>query len=542
MTSRRITLSPEELKPLVAPLRAHLKAGGLPGMLVKAEGNPYGLGEKGNLVLSLIEETGALLGSFTYLIEDLFTEEGFTTSRRAREDVPAFPTLAAVSMACGYGARRLDELTDYTVRTRNAFDLMEINKLLREDDPAAALLDDMTRFLQRERPEYIEDLLKALCGWFHLMSRTAASLSLDPRYRRERTFCEALSIHYAGLRFTPFSAPMDQGDQTTVRLPITMEKIIGNREYLDKGRRLVHDLMAFDPTEGKNPKRFNQILFGLGRPGCGKTASANALGNHLLERAAEIGMDARFVVIRRTDWASSYQNASSKALIERFTSALEDFKGVVLFYWPDIDTAFSSRGSGDLRSEEKGILGAAFGLFDGTILPFNGQWGLICDANYMQMDEATVSRLSQDPCVVKGPETPEDYVQLLRGVLLGAEYESSLPPVGDWMPVGDYASTDDLSGRDMANLSRRLISLMEDFPYPEGFFQAPFEKRRDMVRAARRPLDIAAVLFEMERLSEFKAHARVMERREQIGARVDSLALELEAREAFAQKLEEPND
>ncbi|MBU1240729.1 ATP-binding protein, partial [Myxococcota bacterium] len=386
MASHRIELTPEELNPLLGTVRQHIKEGNLPSLLTKTEKNPYGLGEKGNQVLRLLEEVGALFASFEILVDDFFEEEGFRSSRRQDPDTPKFSVLAAMSMACGYGARRLDELTNYTVRTVNAFDLLEIKEILRQDDVLGALITDLSRFVQKENPSHLEDLLKGLCGWFHLMVRTADDLALDPRYRREKKVCDSVYFTFLGFRFTPFSPPMDQGDQTTIHLPITMDKIIGNREYLQKGERLVNDLVAFDPTEGKNPKQFNQIIFGLGRPGCGKTASANALGNHLLKRAGEIGLDARFVVIRRTDWASSYQNASSKALIERFQSAVNDFKGVVLFYWPDIDTAFSSRGSSDLRSEEKGILGAAFGLFDGTILPFNGQWGLICDANYMQMD------------------------------------------------------------------------------------------------------------------------------------------------------------
>src|SRR5690606_1302007 len=112
-------------------------------------------------------------------------------------------------------------------------------------------------------------------------------------------------------------------------------------------------------------------------------------------------------------------------------------EGVCGVYWPDIDTAFASRGSGDLRSEEKNNLGAVFGIFDGTLLPKDGKWFMICDANYMQMDEATRSRIAQNPFTVRGPTSPEDYVQLLRDVLL-ADLRPFIAPGEDagWAAIG----------------------------------------------------------------------------------------------------------
>ena len=45
------------------------------------------------------------------------------------------------------------------------------------------------------------------------------------------------------------------------------------------------------------------MLFGLGPPGCGKTVTAHALGNYFLRYCRERQVPARFVVVRRSDWA-----------------------------------------------------------------------------------------------------------------------------------------------------------------------------------------------------------------------------------------------
>jgi hypothetical protein len=167
-----------------------------------------------------------------------------------------------------------------------------------------------------------------------------------------------------------------------------------------------------------------------------------------------VGLLAKFCVIRRTDWASAYQNASAAALIARFTSELEGFAGVVAFYWPDIDTAFGSRAGGDLRTEEKSILGAAFGLFDGTLLPNNGQWILICDANYMRWVDAT----SADwPAAISdgGPPRRSCYTVLVVKRLV----ESITPACGDLNEavarIREKAAMV-VFGRDCAHSRRRL--------------------------------------------------------------------------------------
>ena len=192
------------------------------------------------------------------------------------------------------------------------------------------------------------------------------------------------------------------GQEVTDLKPVGIEDIVGNDEYVQAGLKLARDVAAFDLEAGSSPKRINPILFGLGRPGCGKTITAHAIGNYFLDYCRQRDIPARFKVIRRTDWASAYQNASANQLVKIFKEEVYGFDGVCGVYWADIDTAFASRSSGDLRSEEKNTLGAVFGIFDGTLIPKDGKWFMICDANYMQMDEATTSRIAQNPFTVPG--------------------------------------------------------------------------------------------------------------------------------------------
>ncbi|HEY0138605.1 MAG TPA: AAA family ATPase, partial [Nannocystis sp.] len=283
------------------------------------------------------------------------------------------------------------------------------------------------------------------------------------------------------LRYEGFAA-RNLAEPVSDLKPIKIEEVVGNQEYLQAGLKLARDVAAFDLAARRGPKQLNPVLFGLGRPGCGKTITAHAIGNYFLEYCRQRDIPARFKVIRRTDWASSYQNASAATLVKIFKEEVYGFEGVCGVYWPDIDTAFASRSSGDLRSEEKNNLGAVFGIFDGTLIPKDGKWFMICDANFMQMDEATRSRIAQNPFTVKGPTTSGDYVHLLRDVLLGEL--RAFVAVGEearWPEVGAALVAADLSGRSVESIAGNIRAAIQDFEYPDEYFKASFDERRRII-------------------------------------------------------------
>lgn len=331
------------------------------------------------------------------------------------------------------------------------------------------------------------------------------------------------------LRYEGFTARSAEGPASDLK-PVKLVDVVGNQEYMQAGLKLARDVAAYDLKARRGPKQINPVLFGLGRPGCGKTITAHAIGNYFLEFCKQRDVPARFKVIRRTDWASSYQNASAATLVKIFKEEVYGFEGVCGVYWPDIDTAFASRGSGDLRSEEKNNLGAVFGIFDGTLIPKDGKWFMICDANYMQMDEATRSRIAQNPFTVRGPTSADDYVHLLRDVLLG-----DLRPfvaVGEdarWTEVGEALVRADLSGRSVESVANNIRAFVQDFEYPDEYFRADYEGRRALILRLSRRVGIADVLREVSEYVQFHRDAEEREARERFDREVDAMVQQLNA-------------
>lgn len=511
----------ESCEVILPTIRQAIVKSGIDKFCSEIEKSPWGMGSRTIRILDLLEKTLVIYHS-------LKNGADFFLHPDKNDSVSI---MYALSSSFSYAGEKMDEITSHTVRIKNTFNHSEVQDIVNSKNIIEIIPSDLLSYIRRQSNTDIDDLEKSITAWFHLMFVTINRIAENPEnlisYRKISDF----KAVYKNREFVPFEKLRERKVNEGSTLDISIDKIIGNRDYIATGLRMIRDLTAWDPSVGRNPKKFNQVLFGLGRPGCGKTVTANALGNHLLKAASVAGLNARFVTIRRTDWASSYQNASAKALLDRFESQIRDFNGIVMYYWPDIDTAFSSRSGGDLRSEEKGILGTAFGLFDGTILPFNGQWMLVCDANYMQMDEATVSRLSQEPHTVKGPENKDDFIRLFRDILLGKDYSQCLNiSEFQWNEIAELCLNYDLSGRDTANISRRIISYIEDFEWPEDFFHLDFATRLDIIKRNRRVVKHSYIIDQIKSFRDFRELARDRERSEKISNLKENFYLELKAR------------
>lgn len=355
---------------------------------------------------------------------------------------------------------------------------------------------------------------------------------------RLRPFGLALAkrkVSVGGMRYEGFHARAKVEPVADLK-PIKVEDIVGNKEYIDAGLRLARDVAAFDLERGESPKKLNPVLFGLGRPGCGKTITAHAIGNYFLEYCEQREIPARFKVIRRTDWASSYQNASASKLVSIFKDEVYGFDGVCGVYWPDIDTAFASRGSGDLRMEEKQNLGAVFGIFDGTLIPKDGKWFMICDANFMQMDEATRSRIAQNPFTVEGPTSPEDYVKMLRDIMLRDVRRFVHPDDGRWAEVGQRCVDADLSGRNCESIANNIRTHIQDFEYPDDYFKGSFEDRRRIVDELSKRVGIEEMLTRIDRFVEFNKDAEEEAERDRFEREVEQMVRQLNAGRAAAER------
>ncbi len=526
---------------------AAVEGSGLPDLLRRLAPGPFGLTATSTHVLESLADAADLgLAAAAALRGVLLAELSGAGDFQLPELAPGHERLlAAVQLivAADDAVRRLGRFCP-APDVHGALEMDGLEELLNEKDAkqlARRQLAVVRGYLAiKPQPSAVESPPDEYAG-------TTLSAALQLLAGAVRQFARSGSLvplvkALAARRFRVAGFPYDgltqraAADESSGLLPVTPEGIVGNAEFLEAGLRLARDVAGYDFASGSNPKKVNPVLFGLGPPGCGKTVTAHAVGNYFLRYCREREVPARFVVVRRSDWASSYQNASAANLIRMFREEVYGFAGVCGVYWPDIDTALASRASPGLRIEEKQNLGAVFGVFDGTLLPRDGKWFMICDANTMHMDEAAVSRIAQNPFTVEGPTTPEHYVRLMRDLGL-AEVRDFLP-AGEaaWRRIGEAAAEHGLSGRNVQAIAGNIRAHIQDFEYPERYFRATGEERRRMLAELSRPVDEAYVLAALNDMVTFQAEAREREERERFEAEVDAVVRQLNASRAAVER------
>lgn len=450
-----------------------------------------------------------------------------------------FPAICALAVSAHlFGA--IAPKPDPPVEIQGGFSVGHLRPLI--DTPAQrlheAVLDDCLQHLSfyrghadpNKRVTCDARLLATLHAYFALLGAGAAELGGDARFEHARRGLrlEVLGTSFDGLR--PCAQAPDSDGSTL--LDVWPDDVVGNADFLAAGMRLARDVAGFDLVARANPKRINPVLFAMGDPGCGKTVTCHAIGNYFLRYCRERGVPARFVVITRTDWASSYQNASAQQLVDIFKRQVAGFEGVVGVYWPDIDTAFAARSEAGLRSEEKNILGASFGIFDGTVIPKNGQWFMLTDANTLNMDTATISRITQDPFHLRGAASADDFVTLMRDKKLG-HHRAHLPITdAQWRELGQACIDGGLSGRAVENITRRVITEIESFEYPDAYFTAPLDERRAMIAQFSRSVEAARVNEIIGHYLRFERDAEARAERERFEARVREIVFQMTAHDA----------
>lgn len=554
MRQDSLVIAEADLVQEIPVVRSIIKTLNLHRLMESGAPGPYGLSMLHLSLLDIIEHAGAqvmeIVKKLRHRIGEDRAQAGFSFAATTTPVDDAFCNLFAVYAASEAAAARCQSHTQERPEIRGGFTQSWVDELqgMETRQVVQILVGELSAFFDHHRnhPDKTrrlaepEDYATCALAFFQLLSNGVRTLAEDAEFERHRLALEQIPVDICGRHYRGFSgaATPAEDEEPGELLPVWPDDIVGNHEFLQAGLRLARDVAGFDLASGQNPKKLNPVLFGQGSPGCGKTVTAHAIGNYFLDYCRKRNIPARYLVIRRTDWASSFQNASANQLVTIFKEQVQGFHGVVGVYWPDIDTAFAARSDPSLRSEESNILGASFGIFDGTLIPKNGKWFLICDANYMNMDEATLSRITQDPHKIRGPVTVEDYVELMRDKKLKEFGDLLALSEEEWLEIGQLCIDWGFSGRNVDSICQKVLTEVQDVEPPDDYYQANFEERKRMLRELSKPMTRPRLEEIMRGYQTFEKEAVEQVEAERFQRRVEEIVLNLSAQRKALEAIE----
>ena len=272
------------------------------------------------------------------------------------------------------------------------------------------------------------------------------------------------------------------------------EDVIGTQEL---GQRLWSNclkLAAYDHDRKKNPYDPASVIFTYGEPGGGKTFTAHAYIQSFAELCREKGISVWALTHSTTDYASHFQNKTANEL-SALAGKIKEFPGVVIMYVADADNIFQSRKNPSLTSEQQQQLGVYFKMFDGTMIPKNGKFMAVMDANYLEgIDDATKSRLFDEVVEVKRFSTVSDFSELARRSLTRGLTTTGVIDT-EWEKIGEYLLQCPLSNREIQHVIKQL---RRGFDVPQEMLGKSYDEHIQFRNTQLQGLDKSTIVGKFE--------------------------------------------
>ncbi len=261
-------------------------------------------------------------------------------------------------------------------------------------------------------------------------------------------------------------------------MSVNKEDVIGNKEFVKTIYESGIRLLGYNHEKKKNPLRPPTVIFTFGQPGCGKTFGAHACVQAIAEEARKRGIPLKALTHSVTDYASHYQNLTANKL-NSLVEEIREWQGPVLMYVADADIIFMSRKDPQITQEQRQTNSVYMKMFDGSVIPKNGKFIAIMDANYIDgIDDATKSRVFDVILELKRFGNAEDFSELARRTLTKGTNGIRAVTEQDWRELGGYLLQSQLSNREVTHV---LDQLYTGFKIDESILDKPYEEQEAFV-------------------------------------------------------------
>ena len=330
-----------------------------------------------------------------------------------------------------------------------------------------------------------EEMIEFASAYFSSVISKTKELSKNPDFEGMNGQLGELQLQIGELVLNGFNFFVPRRKEYS--FSTSLEDIVGNEEMISTLKRAVRNLLKYDPESKQNVMQthfdgFQRTFTFYGEPGCGKTATIEAIMNYATNLAEKACKSLAIENVTNA-FKSEYYSKSTQNLKEIFDRINEGQECHILVF-EDIDTILFSRDELKNRPEDKAILGTIMNYLEGLEAPRLGNDLVIVTTNNpLCIDGALLSRLGEGQIYVPGPKTAEDFAKLLK-IKMRKSISSGLVNLTEqeWQELGKRCADADLSGRDAKNVSRVILGNIYDKEEPAEVLKM---RPEDQVKALR---------------------------------------------------------
>ena len=120
-------------------------------------------------------------------------------------------------------------------------------------------------------------------------------------------------------------------------------------------------------------------------------------------------------------------------------------------------------------------------------------------------------------------------MKLLRDVLLRDVKRFIHPDDDRWTNVGQACVDKELSGRNVESIANNIRSHIQDFEYPDDYFTADMDRRRQIIDALSKRVSIEEMLERIVKFAEFQVAAEEKASKDRFEREVEDMVRQLNA-------------
>src|SRR5690606_28258622 len=105
-----------------------------------------------------------------------------------------------------------------------------------------------------------------------------------------------------------------------------------------------------------------------------------------------------------------------------------------------------------------------------------------------------------------------------------------------WIEVGQACVKNQLSGRNVEAIANNIRSHIQDFEYPDEYFQASLERRREIIDQLSKRVSVDEIVERINKYSEFQIEAEEKAARDRFEREVEEMVRQLNAGRAATER------